>query len=240
MENIRCAVIDDKPLAVDLLNDYIGKVPGLTLTFSSTNPLTALELVLEGEIDLIFLDIQMPQLNGVQFMKIIAGKCKVILTTAYATYALDGFENDAIDYLLKPISFERFYKAVQKAQHHFKNSDAAATAGSTNSINGDDFIFVKTEYKLVRINTADILFIEGMQNYVAIHTRSEKIISLQNIKKTEEQLSSIPFIRVHKSYIVAINKINSIERSRIFIGDTVIPIGDSYREVFFNRIDRKA
>lgn len=234
---IRCIVVDDKPLAIDILNDYISKVPDLNLVFSSTNPLEALEYIMKNEVDLVFLDIQMPQLNGIQFMKIVQGKCKIVLTTAYTEYALDGFENDAIDYLLKPISFERFYKAVQKSQHYFnaKNEPQVVTQviETTPTV---DYIFVKTEYKLVKVNTDDILYIEGMQNYVAIYTKTEKIISLQNIKKMEEQLPKKQFARVHKSYMVALNKINSIERSRIYIADAVIPLGDVYRDGFYQLI----
>jgi len=234
---IRCIVVDDKPLAIDILNDYISKVPDLSLVFSSTNPLEALEYIMKNEVDLVFLDIQMPQLNGVQFMKIVQGKCKIVLTTAYTEYALEGFENDAIDYLLKPISFERFYKAVQKAQHYFNaKNETQVVAQVIETIPIADYIFVKTEYKLVKINTDDILYIEGMQNYVAIYTKTEKIISLQNIKKMEEQLSKKQFARVHKSYMVALNKINSIERSRIYIADAVIPLGDVYRDGFYQLI----
>lgn len=236
MELIRCIVVDDKPLAVDILCDYVNKLPFLELTFSTTNPLLALNLIMEGKADLVFLDIQMPQLNGVQVMKIIHGKCKVILTTAYAEYALDGFENDAIDYLLKPISFERFYKSVQKAKHYFDSGKPTPTNLIVQENDEVDFLFVKTEYKQVKINIADILYAEGMQNYVAIYTLNEKIISLQNIKKFEEQLPKKLFIRVHKSYLVALNKIESIEKSRIYIRDAVIPVGDLYREAFFKKI----
>lgn len=234
---IRCIVVDDKPLAIDILNDYISKVSDLSLVFSSTNPLEALEYIMKNEVDLVFLDIQMPQLNGVQFMKIVQGKCKIVLTTAYTEYALDGFENDAIDYLLKPISFERFYKAVQKAQHYFNVKNEPKVVNQViETAPAADYIFVKTEYKLVKINTDDILYIEGMQNYVAIYTKTEKIISLQNIKKMEEQLPKKQFARVHKSYMVALNKINSIERSRIYIADAVIPLGDVYRDGFYQLI----
>ena len=240
MEIIRCVVVDDKPLAVDILTDYINKIPGLSLIKSSTNPMEALEFVMEGSADLVFLDIQMPQLNGVQFMKIAGGRCKVILTTAYSEYALDGFEHDAIDYLLKPISFERFYKAVEKARQHFKSGqNEQAEVSVQPDDHGNDFIFVKTEYRLVKLNLDDILYIEGMQNYVAIHTKTEKVLSLQNIKKMEEQLFSKRFVRVHKSYLVAVNKINSIERSRIYIGDVIIPLGDVYRDGFYQIIEGK-
>lgn len=237
---IRCVVVDDKPLAIDILNDYIGKIPDLTLAFSSTNPLEALDYVMKNEVELIFLDIQMPQLNGVQFMKIVNEKCQIILTTAYSEYALEGFENNAIDYLLKPVSFERFYKAVQKVIRHLSLTLATQTPLTYQAAEPEnDYIFVKTEYKLVKINTDDILFVEGMQNYVAIQTKTEKILSLQSIKKTEEQLPKKQFIRVHRSFIVAVKKINSIERARIYIGDAVIPFGDLYKDDFYKLIEGK-
>ena len=239
MELIRCVIVDDKPLAVDILTDYVNKLPSLEVVFSTTNPLLAVNFIMEGKADLVFLDIQTPQLNGVQVMKIIQGKCKVILTTAYAEFALEGFENDAIDYLLKPISFERFYKAVEKARHYFEIGRNTVATLSLDKAEEEDFIFVKTEYRQVKVNFADILYVEGMQNYVAIYTLKEKIISLQNLKKLEEQLPKRTFVRVHKSYSVALNKIDSIEKSRIYIGDAVIPIGDLYREIFFNRIKPK-
>jgi len=236
---IRCVIVDDKPLAIDILSDYISKVPYLSLEASTTNPLEALEIVLAGKVDLVFLDIQMPQLNGIQFMKITQGKCKVILTTAYSEYAFDGFENDAIDYVLKPISFERFYKAVQKAQHYFNSLSVPLPKEASSGVRENDFIFVKTDYKLVKINTSDILYVEGMQNYVTIYALSEKIVSLQNIKKMEEQLPKKEFLRVHKSYIVAVKKIDSIERSRIYIRDVIIPLGDVYRDDFYKAIEVK-
>lgn len=234
---IRCAIVDDKPLAIDILTDYIDKVPFLSVVLSTTNPLSALNLIMEGGIDVVFLDIQMPQLNGVQMMKIIHGKCRVILTTAYSEYALDGFENDAIDYLLKPISFERFYKSVSKLQHYFNLGEHQEVNPVKTEAEESPFIFVKTEYKLTRLSIDDILYVEGMQNYVAIYTNKEKIISLQNIKKMEEQLPKKKFVRVHKSYLVAINKIDSIERSRIFIDEQIIPVGDLYREQFYKIVN---
>lgn len=236
MEIIRCVIVDDKPLAVDILSDYVGKVPYLKLNFSTTNPLLALNEIMDNGADLVFLDIQMPQLNGVQFMKIVQGKCKVILTTAYPEYALDGFEHDAIDYLLKPISFERFYKSIQKAQHYFQNQQSIDHTILATPSKAADFIFIKTAYKLAKVMFDDILYIEGMQNYISIYTLNGKIISLQNIKKIEDQLPKKSFARVHKSYLIAINKIETIERSRIHIGGALIPLGDSYREAFYKLI----
>ncbi|WP_199136941.1 LytR/AlgR family response regulator transcription factor [Pedobacter sp. ASV12] len=236
---IRCLIIDDKPLAIDILTDYVSQISFLTLVHSTTHPLEALQLIMDEKIDLVFLDIQMPQLTGIQLMKIAQGKCKVILTTAYAEYALDGFENDAIDYLLKPIAFERFYKAVQKAKEVLERTVPTNTSLPLSNAKPADYIFVRSEYKLVKIDLHTILYAEGLQNYVTIYTETEKIVSLQNIKKLEEQLPSAQFARVHKSYIVGIGKIKSIERNRIFIGSEVIPLGDAYREAFYKQIEPK-
>lgn len=235
---IKCIIVDDKPLAIDVLKNYVERVPFLELCFSTTNPLEGLEKIIEGGIDLVFLDIQMPEINGLQFIKIIKGRCQVIFTTAYTEYAIDGFENDAVDYLLKPVSFERFYKAAEKAQLIINALTEPKKNIETATIEKDvNYIFVKTTYKLVRVNTADIIYIEGMQNYVTIYTDKEKIITLQTMKKTEEQLPSSQFIRIHKSFIVAINKITSIERNRVQIGDQNIAIGEIYRDTFYNAIN---
>jgi two-component system, LytTR family, response regulator len=243
---IRCLIIDDKPLALDILEDYIAKTPFLTLIHRTENPIEGLEWVQNGSVDLVFLDIQMPELTGIQFMKIIKGKCKVILTTAYSEYALDGYEYDVIDYLMKPIPFERFYKAALKAKEILDVLEMTSTPfplasgfpSSTvfapkNEEETADFIFVKTEHKIQNIPLNSILFVESMQNYVAFHTDNGRILSLQNLRTLEEKLPSPRFIRVHKSYIVAVSKIESVERSRIFIKKQTIPIGDTYRDAFF-------
>lgn len=239
MEKIRCALVDDKPLALDVLIDHISKMPDLQISISTTNPMEALKMVMDGAIDLVFLDIQMPELSGLQFMKITPGKCKIILTTAYAEFALEGFEHDAIDYLLKPISFERFYKAVSKAKHFFHTPAKEIQMVALQAESPKGFIFVKTEYRLVKIDISDISYVEGMQNYVAIHTSSGKILSLLNIKKLEELLAGNGFIRVHRSYLLSLAKIDSVERSRIYIGEAVIPLGDSFRDAFFEAIESR-
>ena len=235
---IRCVVVDDKPLAIDVLKHYISKVPGLSLSFSTDNPIVALNKVMEGGIDLVFLDIQMPELSGLQFMKIVKGKCLVVLTTAYSEYALEGFDHDAVDYLLKPVSFERFYKAVEKVQLVSKGLAEEEVAGTKFLPRNKEVtdIFVKKEYKLVRVSLAEIVYVEGLQNYVIIHTASEKITSLQTMKKIEEQLPAEHFIRIHKSFIVSINKIKSIERNRISIGEITIALGEVYRKAFYEAI----
>jgi len=235
---IRCLVVDDEPLALDILEDYISKVPFLTLVKTTTSAIEGLSLVQSDAIDLVFLDVQMPELTGIQFLKIINGKCDVILTTAYSQYALDGYELDVVDYLLKPIAFDRFYKAAQKVLQNSGNTNYLAPEVLSVQKN-HDFIFVKTEHKIQKIYLDDILYIEGLKDYISIFTRTERIITLQNMKKMEESLPSKSFIRVHKSYIIALGKIESIERSRIQIGDKIIPIGDTYREYFFKQIENK-
>lgn len=242
---IRCLVVDDEPLALNILEDYIAKMPFLQLVKATTNPIEALTLVQSGEADLVFLDVQMPELTGIQFLKIANGKAKVILTTAYPQYALEGYELDVVDYLLKPIAFDRFYKAVQKAQGIINPAAATSTPVPTAAPVQQqpdflsDFIFVKTEHKIQKLYLHDILFIEGLKDYISIFTTNERIITLQNMKKMEDALPEKHFIRVHRSYIVSLDKIDSIERSRIFIGDKIIPVGDTYRDDFFRIIDGK-
>ncbi len=239
---IRCLVVDDEPLALHILEDYISKMPFLELVKATTNPIDALQLVQQGGIDLVFLDVQMPELTGIQFLRIANGKAKVILTTAYSQYALEGYELDVIDYLLKPIAFDRFFKSVQKAQAVLQPAGKAEVKVETAPPQNDflsDFIFVKTEHKIQKVYLNDILYIEGLKDYISIFTPAERIITLQNMKKMEDALPEKHFIRVHKSYIVSINKIDSIERSRIFIGEKVIPVGDTYRDDFFKVIDGK-
>jgi two-component system LytT family response regulator len=240
---IKCLIVDDEPLALHILEDYISKVPFMELVKSTTNPIEALTLVQEGNIDLVFLDVQMPELTGIQFLRIANGKTKVILTTAYPQYALEGYELDVVDYLLKPIAFDRFFKAAQKAQGIIQPSKQImpeqVQVQQQQHDFMSDFIFVKSEHKIQKVYLHQILFIEGLKDYISIFTTAERIITLQNMKKMEDTLPDKHFIRVHKSYIVALNKIDSIERSRIRIGDKIIPIGDTYREEFFKIIDGK-
>jgi two-component system LytT family response regulator len=235
--SIRCLIIDDKPLAIDILADYTRKTPFLELIATTTNPIEGLSIIREQQIDLVFLDIQMPELTGLQFMKIAGKQCKVILTTAYSEYALDGFEHDVIDYLLKPIAFDRFYRAAEKAMQSIGNSfDKIPPLPQAEQRN--EYLFVKTEHRIQKVNLRDILFVEGLQNYISINTGTERILSLQPLKKIEETLPQKEFIRVHKSFIIALRHITAIERSRIFIGESIIPIGDNYREGFYGIIEK--
>jgi DNA-binding LytR/AlgR family response regulator len=242
---LRCLAVDDEPLALDIIEDYIAKVPFLELVKRTENAIEAMQLVQEGQIDLVFLDVQMPELTGIQFLKIAGNKASYILTTAYSQYALESYDLNVADYLLKPIAFDRFYKAVEKVRNQQqKNADSAAPVQveQVPEVAEEaivDYIFVKTEHKIQKIELKDILYIEGLKDYISIYTKTERIITLQNMKKMEETLPKSNFIRVHKSYIIALDKIQSIERSRISINGNVIPVGDTYRDEFYKRIDKR-
>jgi DNA-binding LytR/AlgR family response regulator len=240
---IRCLAVDDEAYASVILADYIRKVPFLELAGTTTSPIEALTLVQQGQIDLVFLDIQMPELTGLQFLKLCGNKCKVILTTAYPEYALEGYEHDVIDYLLKPISFERFFKAAQKAAALLSPAapslpaasfPAAAPAPAT----ANSYMFIKgeTKNKYLRIDYADILFIEGLKNYVSVHTPGKRLVTYLTLKDLEEQLPQPPFLRVHKSYIVSLDKIRLVDGNTLYIQDTMIPVGETYREQLYKLI----
>lgn len=229
---IRCMIIDDKPLALELLEGYVLKTGLLQLVHKATNPLEGIDWVRAGKVDLIFLDIQMPELSGLDFISLTKNSCSIILTTAYSEYALKGYEYDVVDYLLKPISFERFYKAVLKvAERENVLSKGEAQPGDSS------FMFVKTAHKIKPVRLSDITFIEGMQNYVAIHTTKEKVITLQSMKSMEQKLPFPDFIRVHKSYVVAMNKIEEIENNCVIINKQTIPIGPMYKDKFYKQIN---
>ena len=217
--SIKCVVVDDEPLAVKLLSDYISKTPGLEMVFQTTKVLDALQFVQDGNADLIFLDIQMPELNGIQFMKIIHNNYKVILTTAYNEYAVESYEHDVVDYLLKPITFERFMTAVQKARLRF-----------VEKISPEDHIFIKTEYRIQRLELSSILYIEALRDYIAFHMPEGKILSLESMRNMETILPPNRFIRIHKSYIINKDKINYLEKGKVVINNQHLPVGDTYRE----------
>lgn len=239
--NINCLIIDDKPLAIDILANYALKVPFLKLIATTTNPIEGLSIIHEYRIDLVFLDIQMAELTGLQFIKIAGKQCKVVLTTAYSEYALDGFEHDVIDYLLKPISFDRFYRAAEKALQILGNGNKLLSLEKNTNFTENneqaDYKFIKTEHRIQKVNLRDILFIEGLQNYIDIRLSDGHILSLQTLKKIEEQLPSKEFIRVHKSYIVSVRHITTIERGHICINKQTIPIGENYRDSFYKFIN---
>ena len=226
---INCLVVDDEQHAIDILKHYIGQTPFLQLIASTTNPMEALQIVNEQPVELIFLDVQMPELSGIDFIKAIQGKAKVILTTAYSEFALESYELDVVDYLLKPIRFPRFLQAVQKVAK--EGSDITKEEPDTEV--EDDYIFVKTESKgkLLKINLADIDFIEGMKNYVAIHCGDKKILVYTSMKELEERLPHKGFLRVHKSFIIPIAKITGIEGNLLRLKGVTseILIGENYK-----------
>ncbi|MGG5209624.1 LytR/AlgR family response regulator transcription factor [Chryseobacterium sp. MIQD13] len=225
MKTIKCIIVDDEPLAISLLENYVRKIPFMELVFSAENPILALEYIRNNEADLIFLDIQMPELTGINFMKIVGEKKKYILTTAYSEYALEGYEHNIIDYLLKPVSFERFYKSAVKAQERFSSSES-----------GESYFFVKSSGQQHRINFIDILYIESIKDYVNIRTSHEEYIVLDTLKSLENQLSD-RFVRVHKSFIINLDKTKNIGIKRIvLVSEQEIPIGESYRSNLLNKI----
>ncbi len=230
---LNCAIIDDEPLAADLLASYAAKTPFLNLSGTYNSAISAIKDLREHPADLIFLDIQMPELSGTEFARILPKETKIIFTTAFSQYAVDGYKVNAIDYLMKPVSYEEFVRAATKALELF-----TATRRNETCLQ-DRFMLVKSDYKLVRVPLDDILYIEGLKDYVRIYlANGDKIISLMNMKKLEDFLPQPEFMRTHRSYIVHMNKITLIERLRIVFGETYIPISDSYKEEVQAYLDR--
>ena len=240
---INCLVVDDEQHAIDILKHYIGQTPFLHLAASTTNPMEALQIVNEKKVELIFLDIQMPELSGIDFIKAIHGKVKVILTTAYSEFALESYELDVVDYLLKPIRFPRFLQAVQKVADAGNDSGTTGSSAGAGQAEADDYIFVKTESKgkLLKINLADIDYIEGMKNYVAIHCSEKKTMVYTSMKELEERLPQKAFLRVHKSFIIPIAKITGIEGNLVRLKgvNSEVLIGESYKAVLMEIIRNK-
>ena len=233
---MNCIVVDDEKVAVEILEGYIKKLPSLTFLKSFTDSVKALDYAQNNAIDLIFLDINMPTITGLSFMELLKNKSMVVLTTAYSEYALEGFKHDVVDYLTKPIPFERFLEATQKAQRRMANQNA------NNII--DDYIMVKTDRKgkYVRIKFENILFIESLKNYVAIHTKQgDRIVTLLTMKELEERLPADHFFRTHKSFILSLDQINHLDGGEITLTDSNarIPLGVTYRERFFKVLESK-
>jgi two-component system, LytTR family, response regulator LytT len=233
---ITAIAIDDEPLALQLVTGYIEKTPGLKLLAGFDNPLDAMEFLADEVVDLIFVDIQMPDLSGLEFTRVLAKGPKVIFTTAYEKYAIDGFKLDVVDYLLKPFSYEEFLKAVQKVQRLIKLEKGVPDQVEANN----EFLFLKSDYKIKRINFNDILYIEGLKDYakVYIQNSARPVMSLTTMKLLESKLPGTKFMRVHRSFIVNLEKIDTIERSRIVFGKTYIPVSDQYKEKFQEFLDK--
>ena len=222
---INCAIIDDEPLAAGLLESYVAKTPYLNLTGTYNSAITAMRDLRDNPVPLLFLDIQMPELSGVEFAKILPKDTKIIFTTAFPQYALEGYKVNALDYLLKPISYEDFLRATEKAQDWFN------VLQKREAYNDDRIMFIKSEYKLLRVHLDDILYVEGLKDYVRICLKNgEKIMSLMSMKKLEDYLPRPEFLRTHRSYIVHMPEVRSIDRFRIVFGDMFIPISDNYKE----------
>ena len=221
---ISCIIVEDAPLAVQKLEEFISRTPTLSLLHSFSNGIEAIGFMQWHLVDLVFLDIQMEQFNGLQFLESIRTQPKIIIVSAYSQYAIHGFEHNVSDYLLKPYSFERFLKAIEKVK-----SELPAMQSKT-------YIFVKTEYRMERVDFQDILYIESMGAYLRIVTRQDKIMTLQSFAQIEKQLPQKQFRRVHRSYIVALDKIKSIERNVLIVDTQRIPIGKSYLDNFFQSI----
>ena len=231
MDKYTCIIIEDEPLALEKTKDFVSKVPFLQLSATFDNALTGLAYLNNNKVDILFLDINMDELTGIELLQSSKITSQVIITTAYQEYALKGYELQITDYLLKPFAFNRFLQAVNKAQENIANR---------NSDVQPDFIFVKTENRLEKIMLNEIVYIEGMRDYLRINTVNKKVMTLQNFSEFEKLIPSSIVCRVHKSYMVALNKIESIERNRIKIADQLIPISETYKESFFQIITSRA
>jgi two-component system response regulator LytT len=233
---ITTIAIDDEPLALQLVTGYIGKTPGLKLIGKFDNPIDASEFLVNNPVDLIFVDIQMPDLSGIEFTRLMGKGPKVIFTTAYEKYALEGYKLEIVDYLLKPFSYEEFLSSVQKVQRLINLEKRSQISVEANN----EFLFLKSDYKIKRINFNDILYIEGLKDYVKVYTlhNPKPILSLSSLKLLESKLPVKKFMRVHRSFIVNLEKIDTIERSRIVFGKEYIPVSDQYKDIFQEFLDK--
>ncbi len=232
---LKCAIVDDEPLALELLKSYVKKTPVLELNGAYSSAIEAMKMLPDNPVDLLFLDIQMPELNGLEFSHMVPEDTRIVFTTAFGQYALDGYKVNALDYLLKPISYTDFLQSVNKAVQWFDRK-----RGTDNEpTDKPDFIYVKSDYKLIQISLKDILYIEGLKDYVKIHLEGESrpILSLTSLKALEEKLPTDRFIRVHRSYIVQKQKIKVIDKARIVFGKEYIPVSESYKQELQNYIN---
>jgi two-component system, LytTR family, response regulator len=238
---IRCIVVDDEPLAIEKLTGYIQRIPMLELAASFENALEAMEFLRANSTDLVFLDIQMEKLTGIQFLEIMKNRPRVVITSAFDQYALKGYELDVTDYLLKPISFDRFMKSVDKvaAEMMADTENRGTPVINEDGGRGNEFIFVKADYQMQKVNLSDILFIEGMKDYLRIHLPNSRIMTLMSFTRMEKALPSDRFRRIHKSFIIPVDKIDQVERTMVMIGPHKIPIGNKYRKEFFDYLEQK-
>jgi len=230
---MNCIIIDDEPLAREAIEMLINQTSNLNLIGSFNSPETATKCIESNEVELIFLDIQMPGINGIEFARTVPKETFVIFTTAFSEFATDSYEVDAIDYLIKPIKLERFQKAVDKAQTYSKLLKADYADNNIEQV-ADDFFFVKADRRIFKIYFNNILFIQGLKDYVVMHTDSQKVVTAMNIKTIHDQLPKDAFVRVSKSYIINVKHIGSVDNNTVYIGTNEIPIGNIYRDFFFN------
>ena len=235
---MNCLIIDDEDLAIDVIKKHVERIPFLNLITTTTSAFDAIEIIESQQIDLLFIDIQMPELTGLELLKSLSKKPLVIFTTAYPDYALQSYEYDAVDYLVKPIPFDRLLKAANKAKTRLSGNQPAIppTEEKTSS---ENYIFVKTDYKTVRIDLDEIHFIESMKDYVTFHLENESIRSLLSIKSVEEQLPKDKFVRIHRSFIIVPEKIQEIERNTLLINNQRLSVGTNYKDVFKEIVDSK-
>lgn len=234
---ISCIAVDDEPLALEKMEKYIDKVDYLDLKGTFDNAFDALNFLRQQRVDLMFLDIQMDELTGIQLLEVLKNQPKVILTTAYDQYALRGYELDVIDYLLKPFSFQRFLKAVEKVFESLRQENPPIAPAPLKL--ESDYILVRSDYRLQKVKLLDIQYIEGMKDYSRIFTPTHKVMTLQNLKKLEEVLPCPPFLRVHKSFIISVDKVDSIGKNDIIVADRTIPIGGLYKKTFMDYLDQQ-
>lgn len=234
---LKCLVVDDEPLAREVLLSHIGKIDGLEVIAECDNALKAFDILKKESVDLIFLDIQMPKLTGIEFLKVLNPKAQIIFTTAYREYALESYELNVADYLLKPISFNRFLKAVNKVLNGHEEEIHEHSEPSDNLRSDDAHIFLKADRKMVKVYLKDILYIESLKDYVRIKLQEKEVISLQKISFLEEKLPEDCFVRVHRSFIVPMKKIEAFSNSAVEVSGTEIPIGRNYKDVVLERLN---
>ncbi|WP_373055907.1 LytR/AlgR family response regulator transcription factor [Zunongwangia sp. H14] len=240
---MKCIIIDDEPLAIEVVESYLEQVGDVEIIAKCTNPLQAIQVLNKYKIDLVFLDIEMPNLNGIDLVKSIDNLPQFIFTTAYPQYALDGFNLNATDYLVKPIPFHRFLKAISRAREKFESGkildmEHRGMKNMSSPAVEDDFIFVKAEYEKLRINLKDIKYIEGLKDYIKIHLQDQAkpVLTLSNFREILEKLPSYRFLRVHRSYVVNLDFITAMQKSRILLSNTKIPIGETYKSAVLRRL----
>ncbi|MCD7962130.1 MAG: LytTR family DNA-binding domain-containing protein [Rikenellaceae bacterium] len=235
---MKCIAVDDEPLALSIIEGFCNKVNFLDLIGKCSNAIEATEILRTHDVDLLFLDINMPHLTGVDFVKITKELPMVIFTTAYADYALTGYDLNAVDYLLKPFSFDRFLKAVSKAYELYQLKNSSKKNQETIPDVSSDYMMIRVEYSTVRVNISDILFIEGLKDYVKISTVNKNYVTKSSLKNVEEKLPSDIFVRIHKSFIVNLDKVDAFENNHLIIGKNQIPLGSNYRDIFMEFLDK--